>query len=168
MPTAIPSATEHQKRWQEIVSDPQLRELPYTVETNHRGQIVLSPHRADHSYLQGDIIERLYEHAGDGRPFPEFPITTDEGVKVPDVVWVTAGRRKEVDETGDPPTLAPEICVEVMSEANDWDEMEAKIDLYREAGAEEVWVVEQDGTVRFFAADEQERSTLAPDFPISV
>ena len=108
------------------------------------------------------------KHAEEGRPFPEFPITTDEGVKVPDVVWVTARRRKEVDETGDPPTLAPEICVEVMSEANDWDEMEAKIDLYREAGAEEVWVVEQDGLVRFFADEELERSTLVPEFPTSL
>ena len=116
MPTATTSATDHQKRWQEVVSDPQLRELPYTVETNHRGQIVLTPHRADHSYLQGDVIERFYEHADEERPFPEFPITTDEGVKVPDVV---TARRKEVDETGDPPTLAPKICVEEMSEAND-------------------------------------------------
>jgi Uma2 family endonuclease len=168
MPTATPSAKKHQERWQEIVSDPHLRELPYTVETNDRGQIVLSPHQADHSYLQGDIIGFLYEHATEGRPFPEFPITTAEGVKVPDVVWMTARRREEVDETGDPPTLAPEICVEVMSESNDWDEREAKIDLYREAGAEEVWVVEQDGRVRFFADEEVERSTVAPEFPTSL
>jgi Uma2 family endonuclease len=81
---------------------------------------------------------------------------------------MTARRREEVDETGDPPTLAPEICVEVMSESNDWDEREAKIDLYREAGAEEVWVVEQDGRVRFFADEEVERSTVAPEFPTSL
>jgi len=164
MSTTTTSAKKYQERWQEIVSDPHLRELPYTVETNDRG----SPHQADHSYLQGDIIGFLYEHAKEGRPFPKFPITTDEGVKVPDVVWMTAGRREEVDGTGDPPTLAPEICVEVMSEANDWDEMEAKIDLYRKAGAEEVWVVEQDGTVRFFADEELERSTLVPEFPTSL
>jgi Uma2 family endonuclease len=46
--------------------------------------------------------------------------------------------------------------------------MEAKINLYREAGAEEVWVVEQDGRVRFLADEELERSTLAPDFPTSL
>lgn len=46
--------------------------------------------------------------------------------------------------------------------------MEAKIDLYREAGAEEVWVVDQEGSVRFFAAEELEQSERAPDFPRSV
>jgi Uma2 family endonuclease len=168
MPTAPPSAKKYQERWREIVSDPHLRELPYTVETNDRGQILLGPHQADHSYLQGDVIGLLYERAGEGRPFPEFPITTDEGVKVPGVVWMTARRREEVDGTGDPPTLAPEICAEGMSESNDWDEMKAKIDLYREAGAEEVWVVEQDGRIRFFTNEEMEESALVPDVPTSV
>jgi Uma2 family endonuclease len=168
MPTATPSAKKHQERWQEIVEDPLLSALPYKVETNDRRQIVLSPNQADHSYLQGDLIGLLYEHAKEGRPFPEFPITTADGVKVPDVVWMTARRREEVDATGDPPTLAPEICVEVMSESNDWDEMKAKIDLYREAGAEEVWVVEEDGRIRFFADEEMEESALAPEFPTSL
>ena len=70
-----------------------------------------------------------------------------------------------MDETGDPPTLAPVICVEVMSESNDWTEMEEKQRLYREAGAEEVWVVTEEGTVHFFRDEEIEPSTLAPDFP---
>jgi Uma2 family endonuclease len=165
MPVTTAPAREHQKRWQEIVSDPNLRELPYKVETNTRGQIVLSPHRSDHSYTQGDIIELLYEHGVEGRPFPEFPITTEAGVRVPDVVWVTPGRREEMDKAGDPPTLAPEICVEVMSENNDWEEMDSKRALYLEAGAEEVWVVAEDGEVRFFGEEEIEASGLVPDFP---
>jgi Uma2 family endonuclease len=41
-------------------------------------------------------------------------------------------------KTGDPPTLAPEICVEVLSPNNRWENIEEKIDLYLEAGAEEV------------------------------
>ncbi|MCS4119203.1 Uma2 family endonuclease [Salinibacter ruber] len=168
MPTTTAPAKEHQKRWQEIIADPNLRELPYKVETNTRGQIVLSPHRPDHSYAQGDVIELLYEHAEEGRPFPEFPITTEAGVRVPDVVWVTPGRREEMDKAGDPPTLAPEICVEVMSENNDWDEMDRKRGLYREAGAEEVWVVAEDGEVRFFGAEEMEESDLVPGFPEQV
>jgi Uma2 family endonuclease len=46
--------------------------------------------------------------------------------------------------------------------------MEAKIDLYREAGAQEVWVVEEDGRIRFFADEEMEESALAPEFPTSL
>ncbi|MBB4070408.1 Uma2 family endonuclease [Salinibacter ruber] len=170
MPTTTTRAEKHQERWQEIVADPSLQELPYKVETNQRGQIVLSPHRPDHSYAQGDIIELLYEHGEEGRPFPEFPLTTEAGVRVPDVVWVTPERREEMDKAGDPPTLAPEICVEVMPESNDWesndwDEMHSKRTLYLEAGAEEVWVVTEEGAVRFFADEETEASGVLPGFP---
>jgi Uma2 family endonuclease len=168
MPTTTTPAEEHQERWQTIVNDPLLSKLPYKVETNRRGQIVLSPHSAEHSDLQGDLIALLSEHAGDGRARPEFPIATPAGTKVADVIWVTATRREEMQATGDPPTLAPEICVEVMSASNDWEEMDEKRRLYREAGAEEVWVVAADGSVRFFADDELERSELAPDFPQSI
>ena len=165
LPMSTTRAEKHQERWQEIVADPSLQELPYKVETNQRGQIVLSPHRPDHSYAQGDIIELLYEHEEEGRPFPEFPLTTEAGVRVPDVVWVTPERREEMDKAGDPPTLAPEICIEVMSENNDWDEMHSKRALYLEAGAEEVWVVTEEGAVRFFADEEMEASEVLPEFP---
>ena len=70
-----------------------------------------------------------------------------------------------MQKTGDPSTLAPEICVEVTSEPSDWEEMRSKRELYREAGAEEVWVVDE-GTVRFFGegGDQsvQNRSRASP------
>lgn len=165
MPTTTTPAKEHQERWREIVDDPLLSELPYKVETNHRGQIVLSPHKAGHSDFQGDIMELLISRAPKGRSRPEFPIATEKGTRVPDVVWVTDGRREEMRETGDPPTLAPEICIEVMSENNDWDEMHEKRELYLEAGAEEVWVVTEEGEIRFFGEEEMEASELIPEFP---
>ena len=165
MPTTTTPPQEHQGRWQEIVADPSLRELPYKVETNRRGQIVLSPHQPDHSYTQGDIIELLYERAAGGRPFPEFPLTTEAGIRVPDVVWVSPERRTEMEDTGEPPTLAPELCIEVMSENNDWDEMHEKRTLYLEASAAEVWIVTESGEVRFFADEEMDASALVPGFP---
>ncbi len=165
MSTTTTPAQEHQKRWQKIVADPSLRELPYKVETNHRGQIVLSPHRSDHSYIQGDVIELLYEHAAEGRPFPEFPLTTEAGIRVPDVIWVTGDRRTEMEKTGEPPTLAPEICIEVMSANNEWEEMHEKRRLYRKVGADEVWVVDEEGHVRFFGEKEMNGSQIVPDFP---
>jgi Uma2 family endonuclease len=51
-----------------------------------------------------------------------------------------------------------------MSESNDWEEMCLKRELYREAGAEEVWVVDE-GTVRFFGEWEINQSKIAPGFP---
>jgi Uma2 family endonuclease len=70
-----------------------------------------------------------------------------------------------MEATGDPTTLAPEICIEVLSESNTAEEMDEKRTLYREAGAQEIWLVELDGRIRFFGDDEQEQSQLAPDMP---
>ena len=168
MPTTTTSAKKHQEQWREIVADPLLSELPYRVETNHRGQIVLSPHKNRHARRQKRIEKQLDALLPAGEAFQEWAIATTGGTKQADVIWASDERLKEMEETGDPTTLAPEICVEVTNESNDWAEMGAKIDLYREAGAEEVWVVEQDGRVRFLADEELERSTLEPDFPTSL
>jgi Uma2 family endonuclease len=84
---------------------------------------------------------------------------------VPDVVWMPEGELEALTETGDPPTRAPNVCVEVMSETNTWKEMHEKRQLYREAGAEEVWVVNEDGAVRFFRDEEIEQSEMVPAFP---
>ncbi len=168
MPTTTTRAEEHQKRWDEITGDPALQDLPYKIETNSRGQIVLTPPKAAHSDLQGRILDKLREVAPEGRGLPEFPIATEAGVRVPDVVWMPSGRFEEITETGDPPTRAPDVCVEVMSGSNTEGEMQEKRELYLEAGAEEVWVVGEDSSVRFFAAadeEEMERSGLVPDFP---
>jgi Uma2 family endonuclease len=165
MPTTTTPAKEHQERWQEIVSDPLLRDLPYKVETNQRGQIVLSPHTTDHSRRQKRVMKRLDNLLGDGEAFQEWPIATGGGTRQADVIWASDARLAEMEATGEPPTLAPEICVEVMSRSNDWEEMHDKRRLYREAGAEEVWVVTEEGKVRFFAGEELEEPSVAEEFP---
>jgi len=168
MPATTTPAQEHQERWQELCRDPALQDLPYKIETNERGQIVLSPPKAAHSDLQGRILDKLREIAPEGRGLPEFPVTTSGGVRVPDVAWVPDGRLEELAETGDPPTRAPDVCIEVMSESNDWNEMRDKRALYLEAGAKEVWVVAEDGAVRFFGEEELERSEVVSGFPDSI
>lgn len=165
MPTTASRAEEHQARWEEITSDPSLRNLPYKVETNQRGQIVLSPHRNRHSAFQEDIQNLLREHAPDGRQPPEFAIATSEGVKVPDVIWSSSERWAQMQGTGDPTTLAPEICVEVTSSTNTEEEIEEKRALYLKAGAEEVWVVDEDEQIRFYGDEEMEHSRIAPNCP---
>jgi len=52
-----------------------------------------------------------------------------------------------------------------MSDSNTEAEMTEKRALYRESGAEEVWVVDEEGHIRFFADEEQEQSTIAPGCP---
>jgi Uma2 family endonuclease len=55
-----------------------------------------------------------------------------------------------------------------MSDANDWEEMHEKRALYREAGAEEVWIVDRDGQIQVFRDHEREQSDLVPGFPSSL
>ncbi len=165
MPT---TTTREQERWDEIVNDPLLRDLPYKIETNAKGQIILSPHKNRHSKVQRALQKLLDRHAPEGEVFPEFALATSQGVKSPDVIWASPAREREMEETGDPSTLAPEICVEVLSESSTVEEMVDKRALYREAGAEEVWIVEQDGRIRFFADAELEQSDIAPDVPDQV
>jgi len=162
MPT---TQSVHQKRWEEVVHDPSLRDLPYKVETNARGQIILNAHKNWHSKVQSRLFGLLGEHAPPGFISVEYAVATDRGTKAADVIWASPEREEAMDATGDPTTLAPEICIEVMSPTNSEEEMQGKRALYRDAGADEVWVVAEDGTVRFFAKEEREQSRLAPEFP---
>lgn len=111
------------------------------------------------------MLKLLDRHAPDGESYPEYALATPQGVKVPDIVWMSPEREKEMERTGDPSTLAPEICVEILSASNTVEEMDGKRTLYREAGAEEVWLVEPDGRIRFFRASEIDRSEVASECP---
>jgi len=52
--------------WHSMLTDPQLQDLPFKIETNERGQLVLSPDKRIHSIRQTQITDRLAE--GIGRP----------------------------------------------------------------------------------------------------
>ena len=68
-----------------------------------------------------------------------------------------------------PLTRAPEICVEVISPSNTASEIEEKKQLYFEAGAKEVWLCDDDGTMRFFLPGSLvPASLLCPDFPVRI
>lgn len=165
MPTTL---TRQQAHWREIADDSLLQDLPYKIETNERGQLILSPHKNWHSKLQSRLFLLLQTHAPNGFVSVEYALATPDGVKVPDVVWMSPEREQEMDETGDPATLAPEICVEIMSVSNTEEELEQKRALYRDLGAEEVWGVGEEGGIRFFTDREREASQIAPDCPTEV
>jgi Uma2 family endonuclease len=166
MPTT--TTREQQERWHEIVNDPLLNDLPYKVKTNARGQILLSPHTLQHADAQGRLLDLLRTHTDEGRGFPKFPVCTEAGIKQIDVAWTDSDRISRIRDSGDPPTVAPNICIEVMSDANDWEEMHEKRALYREAGAEEVWIVDRDEQIHVFRDDEREHSDLVHEFPSSL
>lgn len=150
--------------WDEICEDPNLRDLPFKIETNRRGQIIMSPARSRHGEYQSQIILLLWQLLQGGKPITECPIQTSAGVRVPDVAWASAERRQPVIYT-----LAPEICVEVLSPYNDEQEMDEKRALYFEAGALEVWICAEDGGMTFYGpVGGLPRSALCPEFPARV
>ena len=149
--------------WQEVCNDPILRDLPYKIELNEWGQIVMSPASSRHGILQGLLIDALNRLKKDGLVFPECPIQTSKGVKVPDVVWVSSQFLKEhADET--PFSKAPEICIEVLSPSNTQQEMLEKSELYFARGTQEVWICDEQGNLSFYDCTGQlTRSRLFPE-----
>ena len=79
----------------------------------------------------------------------ECSVQTTDGVKVADVAWCSKAFIKQYGyET--PYSQAPELCVEIVSPSNSTEEMTNKVQLYLQAGAEEVWVVWENGIVDYY------------------
>lgn len=156
--------------WHRVLEDPQLRELPYKVETNEHGQIVLSPHKPQHGVLQTRISDLLRDHVSrSGTRAVEFAVETAKGVKVPDVIWISDERLAQMPEGAEASPVMPEVIVEVLSEGNTEAEIAEKRQLYIDEGAEEVWTCDADGAMQFYDADGAlDHSALVPSFPDQV
>jgi Uma2 family endonuclease len=151
--------------WQEVCENKYLQDLPFKIELNRWGQIVMSPAKPKHSIYQGIIQELLNAMLDTGFAFPECAIATSDNVKVADVVWAS-DERLNIIEDEDVASIAPEICVEIKSASNTVEEMETKKDLYFEAKAEEVWVCDKNGNLTFYNKQGKlDESLLVPDFP---
>jgi Uma2 family endonuclease len=148
-------------RWGELCRDPLLRDVPGKIELNGYGVIEMSPASNRHALKQGTLAAALKQQYPAGDVLVECSIATTDGVRVPDVAWASAAFL-ERHGTQTPFTAAPELCIEVRSPSNTDDEMALKTRLYLEAGAAEVWIVdEEDGTKVFDAAGERANSRWA-------
>ncbi len=151
--------------WQEVCDRSELQNLPYKIELDARGKIVMSPNKVYHSALQGEIAALLRAHKRSGKILTECAIHTRQGTKVADVAWVSDETYERIkDEAACP--VAPEICMEILSSSNTEEEISEKRALYFEQGAQEFWLCDQNGRLAYFdPAGEVARSTLCPDFP---
>lgn len=150
--------------WIDVCQDKELRDLPYKIELNRRGQIIMSPTRFKHGFYQTRIALLLQNLLPHGFVVTECAVDTPEGTKVADTTWSSPERFK-VNEEVFSCTLAPEICVEVLSPTNDHSEMMAKRDLYFQQGAQEYWLCDEFGAMTFFnRSGELPRSVMCPEF----
>lgn len=144
--------------------------LPFPWETNGRGQIIMTPVNYGHSSHVGKLIKRLAVIAPDWESGAELGIETSDGVKAPDVTLASQAYHVRHVNDRSYVTEAPEICVEVMSPSNSWQEMQEKMPLYFEVGALEVWIVDVDGNIAFFGPGNEKllQSRLIPEAPQSL
>lgn len=154
--------------WQQVCADPNLQNLPYQIELNKQGQIIMSPASIKHVFYQGEIITILNKILTEGKIVPEFPVETNDGTKVVDVAWLTKQQAESVKENISS-SIAPLICIEVLSPSNTNKEMMQKKKLYFETGAKEFWLCDENGLISFYNKKRKlKRSQLAPDFPQQV
>jgi Uma2 family endonuclease len=151
--------------WEKICKDKRFEDAPYKIESNAQGQIIMSPTSNYHGSNGARIAVLLATLKPKGEVIVECAVETADGTKEADVAWLTPARWKEVAEDFSC-KIAPEICVEVMSPSNTVKEMLYKKDLYLAAGAQEYWLCDKAGHVRFFnVSGELPKSKLAPKFP---
>lgn len=151
--------------WQEVCNRPELQNLPYKIELDAQGRIVMSPSKVYHSALQGEIAALLRLHRNDGKILTECAIQTRQGTKVADVSWASQETYQKIKNETEC-SVAPEICVEVLSLSNTDEEIDEKRALYFEKGAQEFWLCDQDGKIVYFDhSGKIACSVLFPNFP---
>ncbi len=153
-------------KWHELMENPYLRNIPYKVELNKFGQILMSPASNRHGILQYKVGQEIERTKKNGIIIIECSILTGEGVRVADVAWASDEFIAEFGEIT-PYPKAPEICVEIKSPGNSKAEMEEKIRLYLEKGALEVWIVDEYSKAGFFShTGKLKKSKIAADFKL--
>ena len=151
--------------WQEVCDNPKLQNLPFKIELNNQGQILMTPVKVYHSLFQGKITGLLYSKLTDGDVLVECAISTKKGTKVADVAWASRERLKVIKNEVEC-SIAPEICIEIMSSTNTKREMTNTRKLYFDNGATEVWLCSEKGAFEFFTkTGKSSHSLLAPNFP---
>ncbi|MDR3567687.1 MAG: Uma2 family endonuclease [Syntrophobacteraceae bacterium] len=162
----LPIYKEKQMEWREVVEHPSLKELPFKIETNEWGKIMMTPASYAHGAHQSLLVRLLAGLVKEGQTSTECPIRTSRGTRVADVAWASAAflkkhgvRKLELPES-------PEIVAEIESLSNSAAELKEKRLLYFEVGAKEFWLCDKNGTMRFFNPQgELEKSEMFSQFP---
>jgi Uma2 family endonuclease len=140
------SPADLRSRWQRMLRDPMLADVPGKLELNEKGIIELSPANTRHGILQAFVAGELQRLRPEGTTITECAVETDLGIRVPDVVWASPEFMSRYGNTS-PLPRAPELCIEVLSPTNSQPEMQQKTAAYLAAGACEVWLIAEDGTL---------------------
>jgi Uma2 family endonuclease len=154
------------RRWAQIVADPVLSDLPYTIELDEWGDIRMTPAASPKHMEIGFSLALALRTALGGKAFQDGAIVTQQGVLTADVVWCSpeyVARHDDVFAEGvSAMPEAPEICIEVVSASNAIGKLEQKMVAYLSAGAVESWIVREDLSVRIFRQDGERKESQFP------
>lgn len=156
-------------------------------------RIALVPPVAIHIYIISQLFEAFFgyrAHHPAGRFFTESTFVLLDisnwvaGSRVPDIAFYAAARwddylARTPDWQGKPFVLVPDLCVEVVSKNDLFDEVQRKAALYLDDGVREVWVVSPEDRSVFvymagskiiarLTADDALTSALLPEFSLAV
>ncbi len=147
--------------WTSVINNPLLKELPFKIELDKWGKILMTPVNNTHGNLQFETGAKIRDALQDrGKIIMECSIQTSQGVKVAGVAWASDAFIAE-HGFATPYLKAPEICVEIVSPSNSKGEMDEKIELYLAKGAQEVWIVTENGMTHYHSHEgEIEHSRL--------
>ncbi len=136
--------------WSEVIDNPMFANLPFKIELNRFGKLLMSPASNAHGRIQSRLGAKLLQHGGE--VVSECSVLTTDGVKVADLAWLSD---EFVNQFGfiTPYPQAPELCVEIVSPSNSTQEMLEKVSLYLESGAVEVWIVYSLERIEMFNRD---------------
>lgn len=133
-------------------------------ETNRQGQLIVNPPIGlAHAKRADRLIAAIRRGLPDWQVWPEIGVHTADGIKAPDLA-VASPQFVETTDSHGFLMHAPELCVEIMSPSNTWEEMRHKVLLYLACGAQEVWVCDEQGALHMFDGSGQIGvSRLIPD-----
>jgi hypothetical protein len=114
------------RRWLELASDP---DSPDYYEVNEFGEVIMSLRRTnDHQRIVTAVTSALSQQLGP-EAVQEVSVTTDRGIRVPDVIWMKPERW--VQAKGKTPLpFVPDVCVEVLSPGNTNEEVTMKTNVF--------------------------------------
>ncbi|WP_446008050.1 Uma2 family endonuclease [Candidatus Electrothrix sp.] len=154
--------------WNQVLEHPSLQNIPFKIELDEWGKIVMTPASNLHGNLQVKIALKLMQCTKEGEVSAEISIQTSKNVKVADVAWASAEFIAQHGFTT-PYSMAPEICVEIISPGNMKGEMAEKKELYLAKGAKEVWFCDENGDMEFFSYKGRiTESKICPEFPANI
>ena len=130
--------------WSEVIADTTLRNLPYKIELDEWGNVVMRPASNWRGMVKGVLVSALSQHKEGGFVSLNCVVATSRGIKVADVAWGSADFFA-INKLETPYRVAPELCIEIVSPSNSEAEMAQKRELYFAKGAKEVWLCSEAG-----------------------